>query len=275
VIQFDILAEGMLGTILQGLVQMWYLFPIALVLVLVRTARFKGKVGEFSVRLAIRYLLNRRRYWALHDVTIPTETGTTQIDHIIVSQYGVFVIETKNMKGWIFGQTRDAQWTQKIYRHTSRFQNPLRQNYKHTESLKSMLGLSADQVHSLVVFVGDATFKTKMPSNVQKGLGFVRYIKGFREPILSNQNVSMIVDQIESGRLKRSAATNRAHIQNLTTERKQKVMDAGLGGWDPCHRCGGAMVIRTVKKGDNKGTQFLGCENFPRCRARRKLVAEH
>ncbi len=89
----------------------------------------KGIAGEFLVNLAINSRLYKKKYHLLKNVTLPTEDGTTQIDHIIVLQYGIFVIETKNMKGWIFGEEHQRTWTQKIYKHTSKFQNPLHQNY--------------------------------------------------------------------------------------------------------------------------------------------------
>ncbi len=55
-------------------------------------------------------------------------TRCTQLDHVVVSRFGVFVIETKNYRGWIFGSEKQPQWTQQIYRQKNRFQNPLHQN---------------------------------------------------------------------------------------------------------------------------------------------------
>jgi len=66
----------------------------------------KGVLGEFKVNLATKLFLDKRIYTLLKNVTLPTADGTTQIDHVIVSRYGVFVIETKNMKGWIFGSAQ-------------------------------------------------------------------------------------------------------------------------------------------------------------------------
>jgi len=51
------------------------------------------------VNLAAKFFLDKNIYTLFKNVTLPTEDGTTQIDHVIVSRYGVFVIETKNMKG--------------------------------------------------------------------------------------------------------------------------------------------------------------------------------
>jgi hypothetical protein len=53
----------------------------------------------------------------------------------------VFVVETKNMKGWIFGSATQPFWTQKIFRSNYKFQNPLHQNYKHVKTLQALPGL--------------------------------------------------------------------------------------------------------------------------------------
>ncbi len=85
------------------LAQLWYLLPLLLIAVVIKTPWFKGMIGEWFINVSIRLFLDRREYHLLKDVTLPTPQGTTQIDHVIVSRFGVFVIETKNMKGWIFG----------------------------------------------------------------------------------------------------------------------------------------------------------------------------
>ena len=142
---------------------LWYLIPIIILVIVLKSAWFKGVTGEFIVNVLARMFLDKHVYHLIKNVTLPTEDGTTQIDHIIVSRYGVFVVETKNMKGWIFGNPDQKTWTQKIYKHSTNFQNPLHQNYKHLKSLESLLGLNDQQVHSLVVFDGDSTFKTEIP----------------------------------------------------------------------------------------------------------------
>ncbi|WP_431474025.1 nuclease-related domain-containing protein [Marinobacter sp. KM021] len=151
--------------------QLWYFVPLFILLPILRTPWFKGKAGEAMVNIAAKLFLDKTRYHLIKNVTLPTEDGTTQIDHIIVSRYGVFVVETKNMKGWIFGNAKQRYWTQKIFKYSQKFQNPLHKNYKHVKTLQSMLGLEDQQVHSLVVFVGNLTFKTEMPGNVTQSRG--------------------------------------------------------------------------------------------------------
>ena len=81
----------------------WWLIPLFITVAILKTPFIKGVIGEFQVNLAAKFFLDKHIYTLFKNVTLPTEDGTTQIDHVIVSRYGVFVIETKNMKGWIFG----------------------------------------------------------------------------------------------------------------------------------------------------------------------------
>lgn len=82
----------------------------------------KGKVGEFAVALHVKLYLKDPEYILLNDCTLPDEqSGTTQIDHILLSPYGIFIIETKNYKGWIFGSERQKLWTQKIFKRAINF----------------------------------------------------------------------------------------------------------------------------------------------------------
>lgn len=243
---------------------LWWLIPLALLGALLKSPRVKGILGEQLVRFALRLRLDRATYRAVHDLTLPTPDGTTQIDHVVVSRYGVFVIETKNMKGWIFGGERQAQWTQKIYRHTTRFQNPLLQNYKHVRALQALLDVPPETIHSVVTFVGASTFKTPMPENVTQGARFIAYINSFREPVFSEAAVEAVLRRIADGRLKPGAATNRAHVRSLQT-RTDPLAERR------CPKCGSALILRTVKKGPRAGDRFWGCSTYPQCRVMQAL----
>ena len=166
----------------------WQIFSaVALFAVFVtflKSSTGKGMLGEFFVNITCKLFLDKKTYHLIKDVTLPTEDGTTQIDHIIVSQYGLFVIETKNYTGWIFGTEKQSSWTQQIYKTKHKFQNPLRQNYKHTCTLENMLGIQKNSAFPVIAFVGSAEFITKMPDNVCKASGWVRYVKTFKEIII-------------------------------------------------------------------------------------------
>ena len=171
--------------------------------------------GESVVNSLAKSKLDTDQYHLLKNVTLPTQDGSTQIDQIIVSIYGIFVIETKNMTGWIFGNPDQPTWTQKIYQRSYRFQNPLRQNYKHIRVLESLLRLNKGQIHSVIVFVGESTFKTKMPDNVKYRGEYIRYIKSKTRPVMTKSKVNEIISKIETSRLAPSFTTNRQHIKHV------------------------------------------------------------
>jgi restriction system protein len=98
----------------------------------------KGWTGELQTKLTDFLFLDPKEYHNFNNVIIKTGSRTTQIDHIIVSKYGLFVLETKNKEGWIFGNQSDDQWTQVLGIKKYKFQNPLHQNYLHTKSLAEL-----------------------------------------------------------------------------------------------------------------------------------------
>ena len=245
---------------------LWYLVPIALLAGLFKSPWFKGVLGEFQVNLLLKFFLSKEKYHLLKNVTLPTDNGTTQIDHVIVSKYGVFVIETKNMKGWIFGSPNQKQWTQKIFKHSSKFQNPIHQNYKHLKTLESCLTIPPESIFSVIVFIGDSTFKTDMPSNVTYAGGCIKYIKSQCTEILTQEQVYEVVSTIQSGRLQPSLKTNREHIAHVKKIIESKEND------NTCPKCGSQMIVRESKKGANAGNKFWGCSTFPKCRAIAKIT---
>lgn len=169
-------------------------------------------LGELSVNIAAKILLDKNTYHLLKNVTLPTETGTTQIDHIIVSKYGIFVIETKNMKGWIFGGEYDKTWTQIIFRKKTKFQNPLHQNHLHTATLEKLFEIDPGKIFPLIVFVGDSKFKTSMPDHVTYCKGYIRYIKSKTDLLLSETEVNTVLAKIKEKRLDASFQTHRDHV---------------------------------------------------------------
>ena len=231
------------------------IFFIALRLFL-NSPGYKGRSGE-------RKIGNRLREFAgksdgarcLHNIILYTRDGTTQIDHILVSETGIFVIETKNMSGWIFGGERQKKWTQVIYKKKTIFQNPLHQNYKHVKAVQNLLEVDEHLVINVVVFAGDAEFKTKMPENVVTKRNLSKYLESFNQRLFSQEKINRYASLIQSANSD-NLVTNKEHIRNVRNSRKAPV----------CPKCGGPMLLRTAGKGSNKGKSFWGCAKFPACR---------
>ena len=201
---------------------LWKAGAIIAVVVLLRIVwmvirpRVCGAFGEKLLDVVLRRKLDASLYHVLNDVYLPIDDGsTTQIDHVVVSPFGVFVIETKTYKGWIFGNPRDAQWTQVLHRRKSRFQNPLRQNYLHLQRLVRLMGLRTDVVHSVVAFSGEATFKTKLPPEVMHFADVADYILSFKTEMIPPGDVEGIVVGIVRQDAAIPASVRKAHVSNL------------------------------------------------------------
>lgn len=252
--------SAIFASVLSSLFQVWCLIPLVLIILFFKSPFGKGLLGEILVNFAANVRLDKQKYHLIKNVTLPAEDGTTQIDHIVVSKFGIFVIETKNMKGWIFGDEKQKTWTQKIYKHTNKFQNPLHQNYKHVKTIETALGIDHGKIFSVIVFVGDSTFKTEMPENVTYAGGFIRYIESKTDKIITQNEVNQIISAIESGRLSQTLKTHREHakhVQNIIKEKESTNL---------CPKCGSELVLRVAKQGTNKGNEFYGCSNYPKCR---------
>jgi len=245
---------------------LWYLIPLAIIAAIFKSAAFKGVMGEAVVNLSAQLLLDKEKYHLIKNVTLPVNGSTTQIDHIIVSVYGIFVVETKNMKGWIHGNEHRKTWTQNIYGKKHAFQNPLHQNYKHLMTLQSLLDIDENKLFSLVVFIGESEFKTEMPDNVTYGRGYIRFIESKSDILFSGSEVKEMIDKIEMLRLEPSFKTNFNHINNLNIRNTTQPQSVS------CPKCGGDMVLRKAKRGSNAGKQFWGCIKFPKCKGTRDYL---
>ena len=207
--------------ILNALSQIpWWFIPIIILIFIYKTPWFKGKVGEFLVNKTSDLWLDKNIYTKIKDVTLKLKDDTTtQIDHLIISKYGIFVIETKNYKGWIYGNEKQKEWTQVNFKQKHKFQNPLNQNYRHIKALEEVLEVDVKKFISVIAFVGESMFKTEMPKNVCKGNKYIDYIQSFDEEILNQTEIENIINKIETKRLKNGFKTDREHVKNLRENR--------------------------------------------------------
>lgn len=176
-------------------------------------ASAKGQKGEILVALEVSSL-DGSAYHAFHNLTLEADDGTSQIDHLIISRFGIFVVETKNYAGWIFGNEKQPEWTCVLGSNKHRFQNPLRQNYRHVKVLSELLGLNENLFYSIIAFCGNAEFRTPMPANVMTS-GYSSYIRGKSAKLIPEPEVEHLVDRFKSLMLPRGENTNRIHLESL------------------------------------------------------------
>lgn len=181
-----------------------YVFIALLLLLLVyiylksKKPKVKGYIGEQEVNEILKKL-PKSKYKVLNDVFIETKSGTSQIDHIVVSIYGIFVIETKMYSGWIYGDEDSKTWTQNIYnKRVHFFQSPLHQNDVHIRRLKEVDKSLRDlKYFSVITFSEEAELKNDI-ENVVYFHRLKKYIKSFRKKYLTKDEVKQIYKIIKS-----------------------------------------------------------------------------
>lgn len=200
-----------------------------------------------------------RRYVGL---IVPDQRGTTEIDEILVTPAGVFVVEAKDYAAWIFGNADDDSWTA-VYPNSDRhrFQNPIRQNYRHIRALESFLRTRRSVFSSIVAFSPRATFMTALPPQVLTSdhVDFVRRQDGV---VLTPEEFDNICAQLDTMKATSDTASFEKHVNHLH-ERFESTTQ--------CPRCAGHLVRRQSKKPGYEGSVFLGCSNYPTCRYIRNL----
>ncbi len=172
--------------------------------------------GEALVCRELQANFSGPDFHLLNHITLKIKDGTTQIDHILVSRFGVFVIETKDYKGWIFANAKHATWTQVLYRVKFKFQNPIFQNMRHVRAVEELLEfLPSQAIKSAVVFTGSAEFKTDMPSGVYTLSGLINHLKSATEEVMSLNRVQFCVGRLETARLAITGQTDLEHVKSL------------------------------------------------------------
>lgn len=226
----------------------WVFVLISLLIVSPYLSRkLKAIRGERQVSETLRKL--GKHYKVINNVKLEIKGKISQIDHVVISRYGIFVIETKNYKGWILGNEHTQNWKQVIYRHKSRFYNPIKQNQGHIYALKHILKEYRNlEFISIIVFTNKAKLKTQTYTPVIKLRKLFQTIKEHNEFVMSENDVQKVVTKIQLSNL--SLKQNRKGAKIVETQPQIK-----------CPKCNDEMVERYGKYG-----RFYGCGNYPVCR---------
>lgn len=218
----------------------------------------KGKGGEKRVSHLLQKLPSNH-YAVLNDIILPTKNSTTQIDHIVVSIYGIFVIETKNYSGRIYGGERSEYWTQNIYGHTYQLYNPILQNEGHIRTIAQLLSAFGKlPISSIIAFHDSVDVKIESTTaTIIYWSKLIQTIRNYKDIVITENDVSTIYNALRTAPTN-TKVTTKQHARNVkaTVHKKQTAVDSGI-----CPRCGGKLVLRNGRYG-----KFWGCSNYPRCR---------
>ncbi len=217
----------------------------------------KGKRGEKHVSVLLS-LLPKSKYKIINNLLLQSGGHSTQIDHVVVSIYGLFVIETKYYQGWIYGGENSEFWTQNIYGHKYELRNPLRQNQGHIKAIQRLLGNDGTiPIHSIVAFSRQSTIKVDSSLPVIYWGQIVPYIRRFKESKLSEDNVNAIYHTLITANVTDRDAIKQ-HISSVRQNQSRRNTAVANG---KCPLCGGNLVPRNGRYG-----RFYGCSNYPSCK---------
>jgi hypothetical protein len=172
--------------------------------------------SEYKIVQLLAKNLDHNEYFIFNNIILPSKfTETTQIDHIVVSKYGIFVIESKEYSGWIFANANRRQWTQTLPGGNKfPIYNPLLQNNGHVLAMRNQLNFLGNRFFNVVVFSGDCEFKTDRPENVLYEEELVNYIKSKQEVKLKEVELLVVIGKL-SVLCQVTDVTNEEHVQNL------------------------------------------------------------
>ena len=222
-----------------------------------KSAEEKGAEGEWFVATAELGRLPGDLFFVFNDIIVPASDGTSQIDHVVVADQGIFVIETKNYQGTVYGNEKSSDWYQFIGNNQYPFHNPLHQNYGHVKTLSQALQMPETYFISIVVFPNQTKLNIEARDTVLHTYELADNIRNYtaKSPLTEKQR------DLACARLKElmvhDSVKKQEHVNNVKKkilERDEKIK-AGI-----CPRCGGKLTLRAGKYG-----QFYGCSNYPKC----------
>ena len=179
-----------------------------------------------------------------------------QIDHIAITEYGVFVIETKNYSGKIYGRETSTKWQYYLGRQKYEFINPIHQNYGHTKIVRDIISDEKIYIEPIIVFVDGCKLNVYTKSKVTYASMVVRYIQS-KQKTLAVEKIDNIYNEIMLNRITDEETIN-DHNYNVIKykEYKEKIANSGI-----CPRCGGKLLLKNGKYG-----KFYGCSKYPKCK---------
>lgn len=242
-------------------------------------AEYKGERGEHKASKVADKALAGHNAISMCDVYLPWPDGrTAQIDQIIIADSGIYVLEVKNYKGWIFGNERNQYWTQVLTTGIrgesikNRLYNPIKQNETHISCIRRNIRDYTVPIHSVIVFSNESEFKdvTYYSPDVyvvyQSRLkSTLRDIDNQYKGILSDEDIERISAKLT---MAASSTDKSNHVQKVHASQDIRREREARG---VCPRCGADLVVRTAKSGPNAGSKFLGCSRYPECRYTRNI----
>ena len=212
-----------------------------------------GQFGEFATEYALTNKNLDGELVVLKNIYVPTQGKTTEIDLLMIHEKGIFVFESKNYSGWIFGSADQLNWTQSLQNgDKNKFYNPIRQNRTHIKALAAFLEKPVSEFVSYIDFSERCTLK-KVPADTSDVIIVRRpdMLKKLKAT-LKTTPTKYTFNDIQDIAKKLQPLTNKDDA-----EKQQHIINIQ----NKCPFCGGELTLRNGKYG-----RFWGCSNYPKCK---------
>ena len=211
-------------------------------------------MGEFWVKQELKKL-PKDKYIVLNDIMIKQNNCTSQIDHLIISKFGIFVIEMKNYYGLILGKKDQNNWLQYVGKNKRYFQNPIYQNYGHIKAFEQLLNIDYNMFTSIICFSNQADLRKLDVSNVVNLDNLISLITEYK--IDKEFNIEQIANKIRQSNIT-DKFERKNHVKNINKRLEEN--NRNLNDMI-CPKCGNKLIIKHGKYGE-----FIGCTNYPKCK---------
>ena len=185
----------------MALLHLIWIVPLFVLLAYLSSPRFRGDIAERRVRRILAQGLESSRYTVLNDIVVPVGGGTIGIDHVIVSRFGIFVIESVHLPGHVHATQQMAQWKRRRFGRTVKFDNPHHTNQVQADALGGVLGMSARYMHTFVVCDGADTIKGDPPANLVRPERLVREIRRRGQLLLEPEQTARALKDIRDAHI--------------------------------------------------------------------------
>ncbi len=213
-----------------------------------------GWFGEHWTKKALKKL-PKDKYIIINNLFLMVNNKTYQIDHVIISKYGIFCIETKQYNGFITGNKYDKYWVRHAGKNKYYYLNPIRQNYGHIKALSELLTINDNDIYNLVCISSNAKLKVENDGELVNCYTITNKILSYDKEIISNPNE--IYKILKNSNIK-NKKMKKEHINNIQNN--------NIKDMTKCPKCGGELVERNGQYG-----KFIGCSNYPKCKYTQKI----
>jgi len=185
------------------LMHLLWIIPLLLLFAYVGSPRFRGTMGEDRVHRLLTAALPRSQYTILRGIVIPSGGGTRRIPILVISQFGVFVIQPVHRPGRITGARAQDLWSQRKWGRLHRFDNPMHQNELNVQALERLLDRPGVWFHPLVIFSSESYFTGTSPEDVIPAEKLIPLIKRRGQKLMEPEVCSQVLTAVEKARLDR------------------------------------------------------------------------